>query len=164
MQTEKVIYGLIAAAEDAQKQAIALQAAAADALQKLPEGARRAVDAAARDILPTEAQKAAEALLGASKDVRSAADYAAQKLRHSWVMPVAGVIVAGIVVACVLMGFFFWQSAALSERAALERLTGQHSRVQLSKCGGRPCIRVDMSTGAYGDTANGEEYRIIHGY
>ena len=121
MEAEKVIFGLIAQAEDAQKQAVVLQRVAEDALNKLPEGARSAIRDASREILVDEAKNASTALLGASSSLlrtKAEIDAGISSFRFNVALATAAVFLLG----CLFMGgvFYFGLQWTLQERDKAE--------------------------------------------
>ena len=167
-QMQETIYGLIVHAREMQKFPLEFRAHAQDVVNKLPEVVRNELRAAAREYVASEAERASTALLGASSDVKRAASYAAEKLRRSWLLPLVGVIVAGLVVGGALFGFWLWQSATLHEMqaeiAAVERMKKDYGKADFITCDGKPCVRVsDEDTRRFNKGGVGF-YHILHGY
>lgn len=169
---EQTAFTTLAVMEEAAKVTKEIQRSAEDALQRLPEAARRTFETVARETFAETAQKASEGLL----EVSSTANEAAKRLSAVWLQQ--GVFLVAI--AIVLMAGFYFGSkfllagtmndlATAREEVAelqktVDKLSSKGGKAQISSCGDgrRLCIRIDSKAGNFGD--NSEQYRVIYGY
>lgn len=140
MQEDK-IYGLIAQAEDIQAHAVKLQASAENALQRLPEAARRTFEEVGRETVTKTAQKASEVLLEAS----TIAIEASATLRSTGLLQGAFLIAVAILISGASMLILKFSLAnrleelselrqeIISEKSMLEELQGKTWRLELIK-------------------------------
>jgi len=132
-EIQKEIFGMMALAEDLQKNAETLQQAAEDALKKLPEEVRSAVNASTQELIGKAAQNASKGLLDASEAATAAAEQIRSALRWAWLKQALWLFaVGGVIVA----GLYFGTSWMISQRMdELNELKAQISAEEARKAG-----------------------------
>lgn len=166
---EDKIYGLIAAAEEMLKVCKETEGMAKDAILQLPDAARRAVFNSVTELLPQEAKKASEGILRASNQVSMAAREVQDTLRKRWLIAVGVLVLAPILTTAAL---YFGSGHVISSRLAeaerlsnqVAKLKAQGGKIEVEKCDGRLCVRVDERAGRYGEKQKGETYMVLFGY
>lgn len=111
------IYGLMAQAEEIQTHAVKVQAAAQEALTRLPEATRDAVREAVKEIFT---DKAAQACRGLSEAASDATDAAAKMTRVSTLQAVFLVIAALLIFGLAFGSLVYLSNSRLEELAALK--------------------------------------------
>ena len=132
-QTQEELFTLMAHAQDLQKHAAALQQAAGDALKKLPEGVKSAVNDSSRELITQAAEKASRGISDASQGALAATVELRGTLRNTWLIHATTLVIFACVVVA---GLYFGTGWMISKRVAeLDALKAQISKEEATKAG-----------------------------
>lgn len=175
MDEQGKIYGLIVQAQEMQKYALEFRGTAQEAIKTIPISVRQGMQEAAREVISDKAETAAADLASAAGEARAATDQLRQMLSTARSLHVLWLAVAALVIGAVsYAGFGFLISRQASELEDLQiqaqqmeevvnKLNSKLGKAEITKCGDRPCIRVDSRPGSY-TGKKGQDYMVIYGY
>jgi hypothetical protein len=132
-QTQEELFTLMAHAQDLQKHAAALQQVAGDALKKLPEGVKSAVNDSSRELITQAAEKASRGIFDASQGALAATVELRGTLRNTWLIYATTLVVFACVVVA---GLYFGTGWMITKRTEeLKAIQDQISAEEARKAG-----------------------------